>query len=301
MVNNKTVLITLPSDQGDILKDYIEWHLDLGVDFIIAQDCKSSDNTGEILNFFSKRGQLHWFTMPERNLSKYSPANTLVKMAIDRCEADWIIMSDVDEFFCPNGKDLKTILQRAAADDITSISIPCFNMTGPILESSARATERLTLRIDQPVIATAEQSLSGNIPVPHNFMQHPPKTITRAMAFVEYGPGNHNVITAWGRAEQLPDLYMLHYQIRGFDKFQTKVANTAVFFEENKHLEPWWGWHWRRWIRLSQEGRLREEYERQFVSRTRAEELIRDGICTVDETIVNWIKKKDSATSPDRV
>jgi hypothetical protein len=81
--------------------------------------------------------------------------------------------------------------------------------------------------------------------------------------------------------------------MRGYDKFETKVRNTANWFEDNKHLEPWWGWHWRRWIRLNQESRLREDYESQFVSPARAEELIRDGICTRDETVSNWMKNKN--------
>ena len=108
----------------------------------------------------------------------------------------------------------------------------------------------------------------------------------------------HTVATWWGKHGEFPELRFLHYPIRGFDKFQTKIANAAAFFEENKHLEPWWSWHWRRWIRLNQEGRLREEYESQFLSPARAQELVRDGICTVDETIANWIKNKNSAARP---
>jgi hypothetical protein len=297
MAKDKIVLLTLPSDQGDILKDYIEWHLDLGVDLILAQDCGSSDNTHEILNLFSNRGQLQWFPMTERNLSRHSPADALAKMAIDAHGADWIIQSDVDEFLCPQGNDLRTILQRAAIHAVTAISVPCFNMTGRSLESSDSATETLTLRIDQPVVVTTKRAVSGNLPVPYMFVGHRPKTIARASAFVEYYPGVHEVITAWGRAKQLPDLHLLHYPIRGFDKFQTKVANAAAFFRENNHLKASWGWHWRRWVRLNREGRLREDYESQFVSPARAEELIRDGICTVDETVANWIKNKNSGTA----
>ena len=131
MTNGKIVLLVLPSDQGDILKDYIEWHLDLGVDLILAEDVGSSDNTHEILEFFSNTGRVQWSLAPEKNRLKYRPEETLAKMAIDEHGADWIIMNDVDEFLCPQGDDLRTILQRAAADNVTAISVPCFNMTGP--------------------------------------------------------------------------------------------------------------------------------------------------------------------------
>ena len=295
MANDKIVLLVLPSDQSDILKDYIEWHLDLGVDLILAEDVGSSDNTHGILESFSKGGRVQWSIVPEKNRLKYRAEETLAKMAIDQHGADWIIMSDVDEFLCSQGQELRTILQRAAADNVTAISVPCFNMTGRIPESAERATETLTLRVDQPVIETGEQQLSGDIPVPYIFIRHPPKTIARASAFAGYGPGMHSVATAWGKPGEFSELRFLHYPIRGFDKFQTKMANAAAFFEENTHLEPWWSWHWRRWIRLNQDGRLREEYESQFLSPARAQELVRDGICTVDETVANWIKNKNAA------
>ncbi len=296
MANDKIVLLTLPSDQGDILKDYIQWHLDLGVDLIIAQDCGSSDNTHEILDLFSNQGYLQWSLLPDRNLLRYKPTDSLARIAIDQYGADWIIMTDVDEFLCPKGGNLRPILQRAAEDGITAISVPCFNMTGRAVEPGKSATETLTLRVDRPIMGTQDQRLSGDIAAPYIFMECPPKTIVRASAFVEYGPGFHYVLTNQGRTEQLPDLYLLHYQIRGFDKFETKISNAAVFFEENNHLETWWGWHWRRWIRLNREDRLREDYDSQFVPEERARELIREGICTVDETIVNWTKNRNRDT-----
>ncbi len=298
MANDKIVLLTFPADQDDILRDYIEWHLNLGVDLIIAQDVSSSDNTHEILNSFANREQLRWFPTPEHYLTpepnplKYRASEVMAKMARDQYGADWIIMSDVDEFLCPQGDDLRANLQRAAANDVTAISIPCFNMTGPALESARRATETQTLRIDLPVIETLEQQLSGDLPVPYIFIRHPPKTIARASALVEYGPGAHHVTTAQGKTEQFPELRFLHYPVRGFDKFQTKITNVTAFFERNTDLEGRFGWHWRRWIRLNEEGRLRADYENQFVTPARAEELIRKGICTVDETVANWVKNK---------
>jgi len=237
---------------------------------------------------------VRWSVAPEKNRLKYRSEEMLAQMAIDQHRADWIIMSDVDEFLCPQTDDLRTILQRAAAENVTAISIPCFNMTGLATESTRRAIEAQTLRIDRPFDPSCalEELLLDDIPAPFIFIKHWPKTITRASAFVQYGAGTHNVITSWGKTEQFPELRFLHYPIRGFDKLAAKVANLAAFFDENNHLEPWWGWHWRRWIRLSHKGRLREDYEAQFLSPARAEEAIRNGACSVDETIANWSKRR---------
>lgn len=286
MADDKIVLATFPSDQGDIIKDYLEWHLDLGIDFILAQDCNSSDNTHAVLNSFSDRA-VRWFPMPVKNYLNYQPSEEMARIAREEYAADWLIMCDVDEFLCPVGDDLRTLLKRAAAEDITAINVPCFNMTGPLL-GAGRAIETRTLRIDRPIVESLEQQLSWDIPVPYIFIRHPPKTIVRISAFAEYGSGAHEVKTASGRTAEFPELRFLHFPIRGFDKFQKKIENVTAFFEENKHFEDWWGWHWRRWIWLNQEGRLREEYETQFVSPAREAELIRDGICSVDKTLSDW-------------
>jgi glycosyl transferase family 2 len=296
MTNDKIILLVMPSDQADILEDYIEWHLDLGIDLILAEDVGSSDDTSGILESFSKSGRVQWSVIPEKNRLEYRAEETLAKMAIEQHEADWIIMSDVDEFLCPPEQDLRTILQAAAADNVTAISVPCFNMTGPAFPSARRATEMLTLRIDRPADPPEEQLISGDLPVPYVFIRHPPKTITRASAFARYGPGVHTVATTWGDTREVPGLHFLHYPIRGFDKLETKIAAAAAFFEKNTHLESWWSWHWRRWIRLNRQGRLRDDYENQFLSPPRAQELVRDGICAVDETIANWVKSKNSAS-----
>jgi glycosyl transferase family 2 len=292
MANDKIVLLTLPSDQGDLLEAYLEWHLALGVDLIIAQDCGSTDDTRDILERFSSRGHLEWFTMPDRNMAKHDPADVLARAALESHAPDWLILTDVDEFLCPHGNDLRPILDRARTDGITAITMPCANMTGPMPEPSQSAIEALTLRVDEPVTPTLDEYVSGDIPVPYVFVKHEPKTAAWAPAFVKYGPGTHTVVTTWGKSEWAADLRVLHYPVRGFERLQTKVANMAAFFEVNTHMQPPLLWHWHRWLRLEQEGRLREDYERQFVSPRRAEQLIRDGVCTVDDTIATWFGER---------
>jgi hypothetical protein len=53
------------------------------------------------------------------------------------------------------------------------LSVPCFNMTGPMIEPGQKAPEELTLRIDKPTRETIEQQLSGELPVPYIFIGPP--------------------------------------------------------------------------------------------------------------------------------
>ena len=292
MENDKIILVTSIYDQADILEYYLEWYLDLGVNFIIAQDLGSSDGSQDVLDRFARSRQLTWFTLPERNSLKYVSGPALATMARGLYDAEWIIQCDADEFLAPQGRDLRSILRDAKKDEFTVLNVACFNMTGPPLGPAQNALQTRTWRIERPITETHEHQLSGEIPVPYIFMRHPPKTIVRASTFVAYGPGTHGATSAWGRNGEVPDLRFLHYPIRGFDKFEKKIRNTTAWLEDNPHLEAEWGWHWRRWIRLAQNGRLRQDYESQFTSPARAQELVRDGVFSKDETISNWINSK---------
>jgi hypothetical protein len=294
MPADKIILATNACDQGDILGDFIEWHLDLGIDLILVQDIHSVDETYDILESFADNQRVKWFTLPERDMRKYSAFVALATLAREQYGAEWIIQCDPDELLCPRGDDLRTILQKAKTADFTGLSVPVFNMTGRGIETTQRAVRELTLRIDRPVVETNQQQNSGELPVPYIFIRHPPKTIVCAAALLDYGPGSHYVTTTWGQSGEASQLMFLHYPIRGFAKLQKKVSNTAAWLDDNPHLPPEWGWHWRRWIRLDREGRLREDYNSQFVSPARAEELIRDGTCSIDETVAGWAERKEA-------
>ena len=291
-MRDKIVLFTAPIDQGDILQDFLDWHLDLGVDLILAIDHGSTDGSRELLERYSTTRPVVWFPLPERNLTKYSPADELAALARDRYHADWIIHCDVDEFLCTRGTDLRTILADAREDGFTLLTVPRHGMTGAPLQSGQRATQALTLRIDRPVEPTWEQEVSGQMPAPFVFVKIGGHLIVRASALNAYGSGAEIATTTWGESGTTDRLYILHYPIRGFESLRTKVNHTAVCLGENQHLPQGWGWHWRRWIRLHKEGRLREDYDQQFVSPTRAQELIREGTCVVDDTVAAWLALK---------
>lgn len=293
MRSPKVVLIVCAIDQDDILEDFIDWHLHLGVDLVLVQDFDSQDGSRALLDRWAKTGRVSWFSLPERDMAKYNPGDALAEMARDKFQADWIILGDADEFLCPLDADLKTILRDAERNGYSALDVPRFNMTGPEVEPGQRAVSILTLRIDKGFKATQDQKLSGDLTVPQIFLDSLSHVIVRAKAFQAFGPGAHTVAVSDGKCGNLGRLRFLHYNMRTYDKFETKVRNAARWLDDNKHLDRGWGWHWRRWIRLHGEGRLRDEYAAQFVSPQRAEELIGDGTCSIDETVANWFRKRN--------
>ena len=89
---------------------------------------------------------------------------------------------------------------------------------------------------------------------------------------------------------------MLHYNLRGFDRLQTKVRNVESWLDANTHMPQTSCWHWRRFIRIDRKGGLKEEYLRQFVPDDRARELIEQGVLTVDRTVAQWLEQKTAAS-----
>jgi hypothetical protein len=229
-------------------------------------------------------------------MTKYPIADELAAMARDRYQADWIIYADVDEFVCTHGKALRTILAESDRAGVTLLDIPRRTMTGPLIPPGRRATEVLTLRIDRTVLPTAEQQISWDFTVPFVFLEVGGHVAVRASAIGGFGFGGfHVATTTWGKSAT-SDLYILHYAIRGYEELRQKVRNTEKWIADNPHLPLGWGWHWRRWIRLEKDGRLREDYEQQFVSPERATELLRDGTCAVDTTIASWLGGRRTRT-----
>ena len=298
MAVGRIVLITAPADQGDILEDFLEWHYDLGVDLILAFDHHSKDGSRELLERHAQTKPLRWFPLPERDILKFDPATELATLAREQYEADWIIHCDADEFLCVRDGDLRTILDEAAANNVTMITVPRRNITGPPLPPGGRATETLTLRIDRTVEPTPEQQIAWNLPAPFLFLEVGGHLAVRAAALDGYGMGAHVGSMKWGTRQVSERLYILHYAIRGFESLEQKVRNTAEFFAANPHVPPAWGWHWRRWIHLHEEGRLREDYDLQFISDAQAAALIADGTCSVDDRVAMWTRQRKQTTAP---
>lgn len=287
----KVVLGVGVYDTADILADYLDWYLDNGVDFIVALDYGSIDGSIDILDRYQSAGVLHWRPNPSHDYLRNNPFDAVARIAREEFEADWIIVCDTDEFLTIDDVSLSDVIAEAIRDDLSVVSVPSFNMTGPFLTLGARAVQHLTLRIDRPLEPTSDQYLSGDLPAPQIFLRHPPKTIVRANRLVGYTYGSHAAHITSGQAGSILGARFLHYQMRDYGSFERKVGNTARWLRENSELGPEFGWHWRRWVRLYEAGELCAEHARQFVSPERAQELIADGTCRYDNRVASWVSR----------
>jgi len=93
-------------DEADIVDAQIAYHLNAGVDFVIATDHDSQDGTTEILEGYARKGCLRLFR--EHGEMRESEWRTrMARLAATEYEAGWVINTDADEFWMPRRGTLK--------------------------------------------------------------------------------------------------------------------------------------------------------------------------------------------------
>jgi hypothetical protein len=100
----------LVRDEADIIDAQIAFHLHAGVDFVIATDNGSRDGTKEVLESYAREGYLHVIHQDGDDMRQVEWVSRMARLAASDFEADWVINSDADEFWCSHGAPIKTVL-----------------------------------------------------------------------------------------------------------------------------------------------------------------------------------------------
>jgi hypothetical protein len=111
----KLVMTLLARDEADVIGPNIDFHLNAGVDFVIATDNRSQDDTTEILESYARKGQLHLIREDGEYLRQADWVTRMARLAASEFGADWVIHSDADEFWWPRGESLKEVLASIPA------------------------------------------------------------------------------------------------------------------------------------------------------------------------------------------
>jgi hypothetical protein len=110
----KLVMTLLARNEADIIDAHVAFHLNAGVDLILAIDNGSDDATTEILESYARDGRLE-LTRDDGELDQAKWVTGLARRAATDFGADWVINSDADEFYWPRGGTLKEVLSAVPA------------------------------------------------------------------------------------------------------------------------------------------------------------------------------------------
>jgi hypothetical protein len=112
----KLVMTMLVRDEADIVDEQIAFHLNVGVDFVIALDHRSCDGTSEILSSYARDGYLTCIREEGAEVRQSEWVTRLARLAAGEHGADWVINADADEFFWPRAQSLKEALGAVPAE-----------------------------------------------------------------------------------------------------------------------------------------------------------------------------------------
>jgi glycosyl transferase family 2 len=218
----KLVMTLLVRDEEDIPRDHVDYHLNAGVDHVIAIDHRSQDRSTEILESYARQRVLT-HTREEGTFSQQGDWQThMSRLAATEHGADWVIPSDADEFWMPRGPSLKEAL--ASVPDGVGVVCGLQRNFVPQRDDDGWFVERLTVR------------LGGHAPI------NDPATPFRPVVKVAHrgdprvvisGGGAHRVFGLGEAPTGWYPLDILHFPFRSREQSGRKYRKTWTGWERN--------------------------------------------------------------------
>src|SRR5260370_24271760 len=100
----------LVGDEEDIGEEQLRFHLEHGVDFVVAIDHRSSDGTTEILRRYERAGHLHLICEDAEGVRQGAWVTRAARLAATDFASDWVINSDGDGFWFSRAGQLPDVL-----------------------------------------------------------------------------------------------------------------------------------------------------------------------------------------------
>ena len=212
-VGMKLVMTLLVRDEADVVDAQIAYHLDAGVDFVVATDNRSQDGTTEILERYERDGVLHLIREPGDDLRQSEWVTRMARLAATDFGADWILNADADEFWHPRGGSFEELF--AAVPERFGAVRGAWRTFVPRPDDGRFFAERMTARLCTPSFH------------PHPLSTHF-KSAHRARPDVRIGRGNHEALAAdlvalrgWYPIE------ILHFPVRSLEQCRQEVRHAV--------------------------------------------------------------------------
>jgi hypothetical protein len=218
----------LARNEADIVDAQLAFHLNAGVDFVVATDNRSEDETRSILERYERAGYLHLLREDGDDMRQDEWVTRMARMAATDFGADWVINSDADEFWWPRGGTIKEVL--SLVPNRYGVIRGCWRHFPPRLDGDPFFAERMTVRLCTPAHPSRKESIYHA----HQKVAH------RADPHVVVLPGNHDAtgerlvpLRTWHPLE------ILHFSMRSIEQVARKaeggwVRNQAGDFVEHQ-------------------------------------------------------------------
>lgn len=217
----KIVMTLLVRDEADILDEHLAFHLNAGVDYIIATDHRSVDGTTEILRSYAHDGYVRLIREDAERIRQSEWMTRMARLAAIEHGADWVLNSDADEFWWPRGNSLQEVL--SAVPDRCGVVHAVSRSFVPRPDDGTSFWERMTIRL--ATTAPINDTSTPFRPVAKAAHRADPRAVV--------GRGNHDVHgVAHSRLDWSP-IELLHFPLRSPEQCARKYEKTWRAWEEN--------------------------------------------------------------------
>jgi hypothetical protein len=277
----KLVMTLLARNEEDVIEENLLYHLNRGVDFVVATDNASDDSTRDILAEYERQGVLHLIDEPTHSYDQGRWVTRMARLAATDFGADWIINNDADEFFWPAGADLKDVLAEIP-ERFGVLTVPRTNfLPRPESEEGGSFVDRMVVRERHSFNTTGEKPLV-------------PKAVHRAHAEVSIENGGHRLaapglvtLDAWHPMETF------HFPVRTYAQWEMKIRISHEA-RSSANLNVYSGL--RAGVALLEAGRLHEAYDELALDDDQVEAGVREDRLVVDRRLQRFLAARRERT-----
>ncbi len=270
-------------DEAELIEPAIAHLRNIGVDLIIACDVSSTDGTYEILEKYRSDSDFWLYRLSDSEGDSFEPWRRTMLALVKSAEVDWVIFLDADEFWLPASGNLKGCAGLADAD---VLSVDRYNV--PVSSDGALFLDALAPKRYEDIILIVEESadlkteLEANPSLPWIARATTDsKLMARPESIGALALGGHLAVSATGEALDTvtpSDLIIAHLPFTTIGRFNRKVENIRKILGAHQHIDTGRSaWHWKRWLKLAEEGTLEAEFERSVWQPEKIAELRQQG------------------------
>jgi glycosyl transferase family 2 len=212
----KLVQTLVVRDEADIVDVQIRYHLNAGVDFVVATDHQSVDGTTDILESYAREGVLRRIAVTDEVMRDGPWRTRMARLAAMEHGADWVLNTDADEFWMPRGGTLKEVFGSVPESHGVVFALSRHFVPRPDDERSF--AERMTIRVSPPAAIHDPTSPYR----PHLKAAH------RADPAITISFGSHTVSSPrWRALHNWHPADVLHFPFRSLEQWENKGARRA--------------------------------------------------------------------------
>jgi Glycosyl transferase family 2 len=277
----KVVMTLRARDEADVVDAQLSYHLNAGVDFVVAIDHRSQDGTTEILESYARAGTLHLIREDGSEMREGDWATRMARIARRDFGADWVISSDADEFWWPRGGSLKDVLASVPAR--YGVVNALLRQFVPRPDDGSSFAERMVARV------------SGSAPIndPTSLFRPNLKAIHRGDPDVTLSAGAHTLLES--RALPLRGWYpveLLHFPIRSYAQCERKYAHLRDALGQSRNA------YYDDVDRARREGRFAEFYDSLVLDDEALERGLREGSLVLDTRLRDALRALQDGGGP---